>query len=177
MKQRIAHMIFARRKMRDVSLNRKLALIVLGILLLVFFLAGCTSSRDSVTADEFIVAAEELSFEVHETPMDEIEHLIDVGLVNSLSANRGTASVVFDIYINEDSARANFDFYSNGVVELFPSPQLEEIDGRSAWDLHQRRSSTALVVAVRVDGTVLGASAETAEDVAAVDALIAAIGY
>jgi len=163
--------------MKDVILSRKLLLIVLGALLLALFLAGCTSSRNPVSADEFIVAAEELSFEVHETPMDEIEHLTDVGLVSSFSANRGTASVVFDVYTNGDSAKGNFDFYSNGVVDLFPSPQLEEIDGRSAWDLHQRRSPTALVVAIRVDSTVLGASAETPEDVAAVDALIAAIGY
>lgn len=163
--------------MKDVVLSRKFTLIVVGVLFLMLSLAGCTSSRESVTASEFIVAAEELSFEVYETPRDEIEHLIEAGAASSLSANRGTASVGFDVYSDEGSAKVNFDFYRTGVVNLFPSPSFEEIDGRSTWDFHQRRSTTAVVVAIRVDNTVLFASAETTEDIAAVDALIAAIGY
>jgi len=163
--------------MKGMILNRNLLIVVLGVLMLAVATAGCTSSREPVTANEFITAAEELSFEVYQTPMDEIGHLVDTGLAASFSANKGTASVVFDVYIDEKSAGDNFDFYSSGVVALLPSPSFEEIDGRPAWNLHQRRSPTALAVAIRVDSTVLGATAETAEDVAAVDALIAAIGY
>jgi len=161
-------------------LIKKLIFTALGVLLLAVTLAGCISfdvSREPVVADEFIAAAEVLSFETYEIPRDEIEHLVEAGAVSSFSANRGTASVGFDIYSDEDSAEDNFDFYRTGVVSLFPSPSFEELDGCSAWDFHQRRSSTALVVAIRVDNTVFFASAETIEDVAAVDALIAAIGY
>jgi len=168
--------------MRDTALHRgfssrKLMLAILGTLLLAVVLAGCASSREPVTAGEFVAAAEGLSFEVGERPLDEYEHLIEAGITTSFTASRGTASVVFSTCLDEDSARFVFDVSSNGVEELFASPRSERIDNRLTWNFHERRSPTALTVAIRIDNTVLAASAETAEDVAAVDALIAAIGY
>jgi len=168
--------------MRDTTLHRgfssrKLVFAVLGTLLLAIALAGCASSREPVTADEFIAAAEGLSFEISKTSTDEYEHLAESGVASSLTASRSTASVVFNTCVDEDSARFVFDVFSNGVEELFASPRSERIDNRLTWNFHERRSPTALTIAIRVDNTVLGASAETAEDVAAVDALIVAIGY
>ncbi|MCL2746738.1 MAG: hypothetical protein FWE48_06615, partial [Coriobacteriia bacterium] len=133
----------------------KFAPIALGILFLAAILVGCASSPEPVTADEFIAAAEALSFEVYESPADEIGHLAEV-VTSSLTASRGTASVIFDTCIDEESARIVFDFFSNGVEELFASPRSERIDNRLTWNFHERRSPTALTIAIRVDNTVLG---------------------
>ena len=167
-------------KMKGAMSIKKLIFTALGALLLAVTLTGCISfgaTRESVTVDEFTAAAKSLSLEVNERPLDELEHLTERGVICSFAASRDTVSIIFSTYADSDSARSAFGFYSGGVEELFPSSPTERIDNRPTWNYHERRSRTALAVAIRIDNTIFAASAETTEDVAAVDALIAAIGY
>jgi len=151
-------------------------LAVLGALLLAIVLTGC-ASPEPVAADEFTEIAKNLSFDIRERTLEESEYLAGGGVIGSVVAYRGTAIAIFDTCIDEESARIVFDFFSNGVEELFPSPRSERESHGSVRNYHSRRSSDAVAAAIRIDNTVVTVSAETAEDVAAVDALIAAIGY
>jgi len=165
------------RKMKNLVLSKKVIVAALGVLLLAAISIGCTPPPEPVTAAEFVAAAETLSFEIFEDLTDDYEHLAEAGVISTFAAERGTASIIFDIFVDEDSARNTFAFYSNGVEELFASPQSERELHLPRRNFHERRSPTALTIAIRVDNTVMGASAETTEDVAAVDALIEALGY
>jgi len=163
--------------MKDITSTKRLIVATLGALLLAVTLAGCTPPPEPVTAAEFIAAAENLSFEVSERDPDAMEFLADAGIISSLSASRGTATVIFDVYTDNSGARTTFNAYRNGIRNFVESPATEQYINFPGRSYILRRSSEGFGVASRIENTILFASGGTSEDFAAVDALIEALGY
>jgi len=163
--------------MKSARKNMKFPLIVLGALLLLTALVGCISFPEPVTTEEFATAARSLSFEIRKRPLDEIERLAAAGVTETFAVSHGTATVVFEVCNNDGNARRVFDTYSDEVENFLRHPTSQWTGTAPTWNSHRRRASGNLAVAIRVENTVFFATAETAEDIAAVDALIEAIDY
>jgi len=177
-------------KIENIISSKKFLIIAFGALLLVFAFAGCVTlaavgyttffaPREPISTNQFVAVAEFLSFDVRETQIGEHEHLTESRVIDSFTASRGTALVVFSTCTNENGARFTFDAYSNKIEGMFGSQNIrsERVVDALSWNHHSRRSPAALVVTTRIDNTVIFASAETAEDVALIEELIAIIGY
>ena len=163
--------------MRDLARSKKPVIAIFAAILLALTLAGCDAfDREPITAYEFIVVAESLSFEVRERQADELSFSEDE-VLRSFEAAHGAATVIFDVYIDDGRAIRVFNDYNREVENFIGSPTSQWTTTMPSVNQHTRRASNIFATATRVDNTVLFATAVGAEDVAAVDTLIYIIGY